>query len=105
MISFENKSFFPAYWHGFYFENYPKMSKPMSSSDSDEDSFLASSLASSAAPPAAAAPPPPTAGPAPTPELMLEINSETSQFLRAPAKSPGQNGSTSTLAALKNQVK
>merc|ERR1711890_103538 len=67
----------------------------MSSSDSSEDdSFLASSLASSAAaPPAGAA--------APAPDPMFEIKSETLTSFKAPAKRPGQNGSTSTLADFK----
>ena len=71
----------------------------MSSSDSSEDdSFLASSAgaSSAAAPPPAAAPP--VAGPEPAPDPMFEIKSETLTSFNAPAKRPGQKGSTSTLA-------
>lgn len=69
-----------------------------SSSASEDDSFFAA--AGSAASVAAAAPPAAAAGAAaPAPDPMLEIKSETLTSFNAPAKRPGQNGSTSTLEA------
>ena len=78
----------------------------MSSSDSSSGSSFFSSAAGAAAPPAsaAAAGAAPPAGADPTPDPTLLINSLISIDSQHLAKSPGQKGSTSTLAAFKMVV-
>ena len=78
----------------------------MSSSDSSSGSSFFSSAAGAAAPPAsaAAAGAAPPAGADPTPDPTLLINSLIETDSQHLAKSPGQNGSTSTLAAFKMVV-
>ena len=75
----------------------------MSSSDSSSGSSFFASAAGAAAPASAAAAgaAPPAAGADPTPDPTLLINSLTSIDSQHLAKSPGQKGSTSTLAAFK----
>uniref|UniRef100_A0A1L8D872 Uncharacterized protein n=1 Tax=Nyssomyia neivai TaxID=330878 RepID=A0A1L8D872_9DIPT len=74
----------------------------MSSSDSSgSSSFFSSFLAAAGASAAAAAAGAPAAGAAPAPEPIFVIRSFTLIPSRALAKSPGQYGSTSTLAAFK----